>query len=152
MPRIVSDIVDTYLFRKFNGRTQFLVLRCKPDAPAGDVWHAIHSKIEPGETAIDAARRDILRKTSLTPVRFYTADYIGQFYDPVSDTIVLAPTLAALIGTRAHVTISQDYMDYAWCDLEETTARLIWSAQRWAVRHIHDIIVLGEDEAEIYSI
>jgi dATP pyrophosphohydrolase len=152
MPRIVSDIVDTYLFRKFNSRTQFLVLRCKPDSPAGDVWHAIHSKIEPGENAVDAARRDILRKTALTPERFYTADYIGQFYDHVSDTVVLAPTLAALIDTRAHVTLATDYIDYAWCDLEETTARLVWSAQRWAVRHIFDIIASGGEEAEIYSI
>lgn len=152
MPKIVSDIVDTYLFRTFNSRPQFLVLRCKPDAPSGVVWHAIHSKIEPGESAVDASRRDILRKTSLTPVRFYTADYIGQFYDHISDTIVLAPTLAAQIGTRARITLSADYVDYAWCDLEETTARLVWSAHRWAVRHVFDIIAMGGEEAEIYAI
>jgi dihydroneopterin triphosphate diphosphatase len=152
MPKIVSNIVDTYVFRKINGRTQFLVLRKRSDEPAGDVWQSIHSHIEPGESALSAARRDLLDRTGLTPIRFYTADYIGQFYDPVSDTIVLAPTLAALIAPKARVTLASDYVDYAWCDLEETTARLVWSAQRWAVRHIYDVIAVGGDESEMYAI
>jgi dihydroneopterin triphosphate diphosphatase len=152
MPRIVSNVVDTYVFRKINGRPQFLVLRKRRDEPGGDVWQSIHSQVGPGESAIATAKRDLLERTGLTPVRLYTADYIGQFYDHVSDSIVLAPTLAALVASKARVALSQDYVDYAWCDLEETTARLIWSAQRWAVRHIYDVIAVGGDESEMYAI
>jgi dATP pyrophosphohydrolase len=152
MPRIVSDLVDTYLFRRINARPQFLVLRRRGEDPARDAWQAIHTRVAPGETAVDAARRDIRTRTGLTPIRFFTADYIAQFYDPAADSIVFAPTLAAQINPKSRIQIAPDYIDYAWCDLEETTARLAYSAQRWAVRHIYDIIAMGGEEADVYVI
>jgi dihydroneopterin triphosphate diphosphatase len=152
MPRIVSDLVDTYLFRKINARPQFLVLRRRADSPQGDTWQSIHTRVATGETAITAARRDIQSSTGLVPVRFYTADYIAQFYDHTSDSIVLAPTLAAQINPKSSITVAPEFSDYAWCDLEETTSRLIYSAQRWAVRHIYDVIAMGGEESDIYAI
>lgn len=152
MSRIVSDIVDTNLFRKINARTKFLVVRRRSESDAVDIWQSIHTKVLPSETALDAARRDVEQTTGIVPIRFFTADYIGQFYDAITDTIALAPTLAAQVGEKSRVTVSSEYSDYAWCDLEETTARLRWSAHRWAVRHIYDVIAMGGDEAEMYAI
>ncbi|MEX1157669.1 MAG: NUDIX domain-containing protein [Thermomicrobiales bacterium] len=152
MPKIVSDLVDTYLFRKINARPQFLVLRRRAEAPRGDVWQSIHTRVAPGETAIDAARRDVQSSTGLVPIRFYSADYVAQFYDHGSDSIVLAPTLAAQVNPKSPVIVAPEYSDYAWCDLEETTSRLIYSAQRWAVRHIYDVIAMGGEESDVYSI
>jgi len=152
MPKIVSDLVDTYLFRKINARPQFLVLRRRTETPRGDVWQSIHTRVAPGETALDAARRDVQSCTGLVPIRFYSADYVAQFYDHGSDSIVLAPTLAAQVNPKSPVTVGPEYSDFAWCDLEETTSRLIYSAQRWAVRHIYDIIAMGGEESDVYSI
>ncbi|MDQ3548412.1 MAG: lipoyltransferase, partial [Chloroflexota bacterium] len=94
----------------------------------------------------------IQSSTGLVPVRFYTADYIAQFYDHATDAIVLAPALAAQINPKSAVTVGPEYSDYAWCDLEETTSRLIYSAHRWAVRHIYDIIAIGGEDADFYAI
>lgn len=152
MPRIVSDIVDTYLFRTVNARVQFLVVRRRPDVPMGDTWQSIHGKIARDETAVEAARREIEDHTGISPTQMYTADYISQFYDHVTDTIVLAPTFAARVPARAKPKLSAEYVDYAWCDLEETTGRLMWSAHRWAVRHIYDVIAMGGDDAELYAL
>jgi dATP pyrophosphohydrolase len=152
MPRIVSDLVDTYLFRTINARPQFLVLRHRGDTPQHDRWQSIHTRVGNGETTLQAARRDIEKSTGLVPARFFSADYIAQFYDHGSDSIVLAPTLAAQINPKSKVTIAPEYSDYAWCDLEETTSRLVYSAQRWAVRHIYDVIAMGGEEADIYEI
>lgn len=152
MPSIVSDIVDVYLFRRVNARVQFLVLRRKPDLPLGDTWQAVHGKIEHGESAVTAVKREIEQRVGLIPVRLYSADYIGQFYDHQTDTIVLAPTFAAQVAPRVKPNVSAEYVDFAWCDLEETTARLLWTSQRWAVRHIYDVIAMGGDEAEMYAI
>ena len=152
MPRIVSDLVDTYLFRKINARPQFLVLRRRADTPQGDTWQSIHTRVANGETAIAAARRDVQSSTGLIPIRFYTADYVAQFYDHVSDSIILAPTLAAQINPKSKIIVAPEYSDYAWCDLEETTSRLVYSAQRWAVRHIYDVIAMGGEDADVYVI
>jgi len=122
MPRIVSDIVDAYLFRSVNGRVQFLVLQRRADLPLGGTWQAVHGKIEAGESAVEAVRREITERTGLLPARLFSADYISQFYDHVTDTIVFAPAFAAQVAPRARLGLAPEYSDYAWCDLEETTA------------------------------
>ncbi len=152
MPHIVSDIVDVYVFRHARNQVQFLLLRRRPDVVLGDTWQSIHGKIEPGERAVEAALREVEERTGFVPNKLYSADYINQFYDHASDTIVLAPAFAAMIDVRNNVRISHEYSDYAWCDLEETVARLPWSGQRWAVRHIYDVIGVGGDEADFYAL
>lgn len=152
MPQVVSDIVDAYVFRKSRRRVQFLVLRRRDDVVLGSIWQSIHGKIGPGETAVDTAVREVSEHTGLEPHRIYSADYINQFYDHKSDTIVLAPSFAVLVGPNDEPTLSPEYGDYAWCDLEETVARLPWSGQRWAARHIFDVIAVGGEEADFYAI
>jgi dihydroneopterin triphosphate diphosphatase len=152
VPQLVSDIVDVYVFRKSRRRVQFLVLRRRDDVVLGSIWQSIHGKIDPGESAVDTAVREVQEHTGLEPHRIYSADYINQFYDHKSDTIVLAPSFAVLVGPGDEPTLSPEYGDYAWCDLEETVARLPWSGQRWAARHIFDVIAVGGEEAEFYAI
>jgi hypothetical protein len=96
--------------------------------------------------------RELLEQTGLVPQKLYSADYIAQFYDHASDAIVLAPAFAALVEPRAAVRLSQAHDDYAWCDLDEAVARLLWTSQRWAVRHIHAVIACGGEEAEYYAL
>lgn len=152
MPRIVSDIVDVYVFRRVKTHVQFLVLRRRPDVVLGDTWQSVHGKIEPGERAVEAALREVKAHTGLDPKQLYSADYINQFYDHRGDIIVLAPAFAVLVGPNEQPRLSTEHSDYAWCDLEETVARLPWSGQRWAVRHIHDVIAMGGAEAEFYAL
>jgi dATP pyrophosphohydrolase len=152
VPRIVSDIVDVYVFRRVRSQVQFLLLRRRPEMVLGNTWQSIHGKIEPGERAVEAAMREVEERTGFVPTQLYSADYINQFYDHASDTIVLAPAFAALILGRNQVRISNEYDDYAWCDLEETVSRLPWSGQRWAVRHIYDVIAVGGEEADFYAL
>lgn len=152
MPKIACDIVDVYVFRRVQARVQFLVLRRRPDVVLGDTWQAIHGKIEPGERAVDAALRELEEQTGFVPQKFYSADYINQFYDHKTDTVVLAPTFAAMVGPRQQPRLTPEYSDYAWCDLEETVARLPWSGQRWAARHIYDVIAMGGDYADFYAL
>ncbi len=156
MPQVVSDLVDVYVFRRLPQRppyeVQFLLLRRRSDGPLGGTWHAVHGRVLPDERAVDAAVRELLEQTGLVPQRLYSADYVSQFYDHTNDTIVLAPAFAALVEPRAAVRLSPAHDDFAWCDLEEAVARLLWTSQRWAVRHIHAVIACGGEEAEYYAL
>jgi dihydroneopterin triphosphate diphosphatase len=152
MPTIKSDSVDIYPFRRVNGRAQFLVLLRRPGLPLGNTWHGVHAKVGERETAYDAAVRELLQTTGMQPTHLYSADLISQFYDHYSDAIALTPVFAALLEGPGPVIRSPDYSDFAWCDLDEAVARLLSSAQRWAVRHIADIIAEGGPEAEFYRI
>lgn len=152
MPRIISDAIDAYLFRRVNARVQFLVLRRRDDEPAGGLWQAVHGKIRPGENTIVAVRREIADATGLAISKLYTADFVAQFFDVATDSLVLVPSFAAQVTARAKPEIAEEFIDYAWCDLEETTARLSTSSRRWAVRHIYDVIALGGTESDQYEI
>ena len=152
MPRIAADIVDAYVFRKINARVQFLLLMRCADVPMGNTWQSVHERIEPGETALQAAARGVLARTGLVPAKAYSADFINQAYDHTRDTIILAPVFAFAVPVRTQVRLSEDYCDSAWCERDEATARLLWSGQRWAVRHIDEIIGLAGPEAEFYRV
>jgi dATP pyrophosphohydrolase len=150
--KIAADIVDAYLFRRHNGLVQFLLVQRGPEVPLSGTWHGIHGKIDPDETALEAAKRAVLAATGLTVSAAYSADYINQFFDPQTDSIILAPVFAFTAAPAARISLSEEHSDYAWCETEEATARLLFAGQRWAVRHIEEIIGLGGDEAEYYRI
>ncbi len=152
MPVVIADMVDAYIFRRVNARLQFLLLLRRPDVAFGNTWQGIHEKVTSQETAVEAARRAILASTGLTPDEGYSADFINQVYDHRRDAVVLAPVFAFTVPPRASVQLSEEFSDCAWCEREEASARLLWSGQRWAVRHIDEIIGLGSSDAEFYRI
>ncbi len=152
MPSVVSDIVDAYVFRRVHARAQFLLLLRRPDAPLGNTWQSVHGSVEPGETAIAAARRSVITATGCEPTDAYSADFVNQVYDHTRDAIVLAPVFAFMLPPRANIVLGEDFADYAWCEREEATARLLWSGQRWAVRHIDEVIGAGGPDAEFYRL
>ena len=152
MPQLVSNMVDAYVFRRVNARLQFLLLLRCPDRPLGNTWQSIHAQIQPGETAVAAARQAMERETGLTALESYSADYINQFYDHHTDSIILAPVFAFAVEQRPIITLGEDLCDSAWCERDEATARLLWPGQRWAVRHIDAILGLASEDSEFFLI
>lgn len=152
MPQIVSDIVDAYVFRRLNARVQFLLLQRQPDIVMGKTWQGFHTRVDDGETAITAAQRAVQEFAGLSITGVYSADYINQFYDESRDAVVLAPVLAMTVSARNQVTIAPDFSDFGWVHCEEAVTLLPFSGQRWAVRHIDEIMSIGEEERELYRL
>lgn len=150
MTSVVTDIVDVYVFRRLNARVQFLLLQRRNDVPMAQTWQAFHQEIPPGVRAPDAARNAVGALAGLAIDRFYSADFINQFYDEARDAVVLAPVLAVTIVDQSAVELAEEFQDAGWFDRDEATARLPFSGQRWAVRHIDEIMSIGETESEMY--
>ena len=152
MPSFAANMVDAYVFRRINARAQYLLLLRRPDVALGNTWQSVHAKVMSHETALDSARRAVLDQTGLTAFESYSVDYINQFYDHRTDSIVLAPVFAFAVPQRPTLKLSEEYCDSAWCDKDEATARLLWSGQRWAIRRIDEVIAHGGDDADFYRI
>ena len=152
MPRIVSDIVDVYVFRRLNARVQFLLLQRRPDVALPHTWQSFHSQIRVGDTTLETVQRAVRELCGLNVSAVYSADYVNQFYDEGRDALVLAPVFAVNVNRQAPIDLAGDFRDAAWFDRDEATARLAFSGQRWAVRHIDEIMGMGEAEASIYRI
>lgn len=152
MPGIVSDIVDVYVFRRLNARVQFLLLQRRHDVAMPMTWQGFHAQIESGESTLDAARRAVREMVGLNISAFYSADYVNQFYDDFRDVLVLAPVVAVNVSPQAPVRLGEDFRDCAWFERDDATVRLPFSGQRWAVRHIDEIMSIGERESELYRL
>lgn len=152
MPGIVSDIVDVYVFRRLNARVQFLMLQRRHDVAMAMTWQGFHAQIEQGEATLDAARRAVREMVGLNVSTYYSADYVNQFYDDYRDVLVLAPVIAVQVSPQAPVRLGEDFRDCAWFERDDATVRLPFTGQRWAVRHIDEIMSIGERESELYRL
>lgn len=152
MPGIVSDIVDVYVFRRLNARVQFLILQRRHDVAMAMTWQGFHAQIEPGENTLDAAKRAVREMVGLHVSTYYSADYVNQFYDDFRDVLVLAPVVAVQVSPQSPVRLGDDFRDCAWFDRDDATVRLPFSGQRWAVRHIDELMSIGERESELYRL
>ena len=152
MPGIVTDIVDVYVFRRLNARVQFLLLQRRPDVAMGRTWQGFHTQVEQGETAMSASQRALRELAGLQATAIYSADYINQFYDDSRDVIVLAPVLAITVHPAAPVQLAEEFSSYGWVERNDATARLPFAGQRWAVRHIDEIMSIGDEASEIYRL
>jgi dATP pyrophosphohydrolase len=150
MTSIATDVVDVYVFRRLNARVQFLLLQRRNDVPMARTWQAFHHEIAEDQSAPDAARAALRSLAGVEADRFYSADFINQFYDEARDVVVLAPVLAVTLASGGTIDLADDFQDAGWFDRDEATARLPFSGQRWAVRHIDEIMGIGESEAELY--
>lgn len=152
MPQVVSDIVDVYVFRRLNARVQFLLLQRKRDVALGQTWQSFHTRLQGNETTIEAAYRAVEELAGLRVSAVYSADYVNQFFDDARDVLVLAPVLAVNVNPQSPVRLDSDLRDCAWLDRDEATIRLPFSGQRWAVRHIDEIMSIGHAESELYRL
>lgn len=152
MPDIVSDIVDVYVFRRLNARVQFLLLQRKATVPLGNTWQSFHTQIQAHESTIVAARRAVRELSGLTVSEVYSADYINEFFDDTRDVVVLAPVLAVNVSAQAPITLGRELKEAAWWDTNQAVARLPFSGQRWAVKHISELMSAGYAESQLYRL
>jgi 8-oxo-dGTP pyrophosphatase MutT (NUDIX family) len=152
VPSLASDAVDGYAFRWVNARLQFLLLQRRADSAFGKSWQALHTRVLPSESAIAAAERALFEMSGLAPKSVYSADYVNQIFDHARDAVVLIPVFAFEVEPHASVQLGPDFIAFEWCERDEAASRLLWSGQRWSVRHIDDVIGGGPPTSEFYRI
>jgi dATP pyrophosphohydrolase len=152
VPSLVSDAVDAYVIRRLNARLQFLLLQRRADATFANAWQAIHARVLPDESGLDAAVRALQEATGLGASTVYSADYVNQVFDHTRDAIVLIPVFAFEVEPYTRIDPGPDFLAFEWCERDEAAARLMWSGQRWSVRHIDDVIGSGGPSAEFYRL
>jgi 8-oxo-dGTP pyrophosphatase MutT (NUDIX family) len=74
-----------------HGRPSFLLLYRAPHLMHADTWQAVHGMIDDGEKAYDAAWRECVEETGLTPERFFRTEYIETFYSEGTDACTWSP-------------------------------------------------------------
>ncbi|HBR87473.1 MAG TPA: hypothetical protein DEA65_06570, partial [Candidatus Marinimicrobia bacterium] len=101
-------------------------------------------KIEAGETAPEAAKRELMEETGLKPKHMFVADHVSRFYEAHGDRINLVPVFGIEVDSD-QITLSDEHCDYKWVTLEEALEHLVWQGQKKGIRVVSDMVLSNDD-------
>ncbi|MEK6649915.1 MAG: NUDIX domain-containing protein [Bacteroidota bacterium] len=131
MPSIESSIIEVAVFREDDARMEILLLqRSAGQGLYPGLWQLVSGKIRAGETAVGAARREVLEETGLRPRKMWTIPEVNAFYSASTDTVHLTPLFAVEVDPRASVTLSTEHQAFRWEGMDEARRALVWPANR----------------------
>ena len=95
MPELRTDIVDVYVVRSIEGQPEFLQLR-RTNEPMAGTWQPVMGHIESGETATEAAVRELGEEVGLAVrdaawLGFWQLEEVHPYFIARIDAIMLSP-------------------------------------------------------------
>ncbi len=144
MANIVSRVIDAYVFRKTDDGLLFLILKRAKTKRYEHLWQGVAGKIEAGETAPEAAKRELMEETGLKPKHMFVADHVSRFYEAHGDRINLVPVFGIEVDSD-QITLSDEHCDYKWVTLEEALEHLVWQGQKKGIRVVSDMVLSNDD-------
>ena len=139
MAEVRADGVAVYVWRRAAGGLELLQIR--RSGATGEYqhsWQTVYGGIEPGETAVQAALRELKEDTGLTPRGLFQVEYLEQFYFMPRDYVLVMPVFAAEVGVDDAVTLNAEHDAQRWVPAAEYADHFMWRTQRDAVAIILD--------------
>lgn len=131
------------------GRPLYLLLRRSPgERLYPGLWQFVSGSIERGESADQAALRELREETGFSPEAFWVVPHVSTFYEPARDIVNLSPLFAARVPAGAEPVLSSEHDQHRWLEYEAAAERLVWPGQREGLRIVHEYIAGGRDAAK----
>lgn len=144
MTSIRVSLVDVYVIRRTDARLECLVLRRAPGGRCPGSWESVHGHIEPGERPAEAATRELLEETGLTPERLYNLSRVESFYQHRIDEVALVPVFVAIVPGPAEILLGAEHDRFEWLDAGQAGGRFAWPRERRALADIVAVLAAGD--------
>jgi dATP pyrophosphohydrolase len=131
---IRSFAVSVVVVRASGAESEVLLLR-RTRSLAGE-WCQIAGAIEAGETAWQAALREVNEETGLRPVAFYSADICEQFYEADRNAISLLPVFVGFARPGDGVRLNAEHSEFRWVTFDDALRMVPFAGQRNVLMHI----------------
>jgi dATP pyrophosphohydrolase len=118
-----------------SGRHEFLQMRRRTQPLAG-TWQTVRGSIEAGETAAQAAIRELREETAVRPVEFYRLGTVETFYDLDSDAVWHSAAFFALLADDATVTLNDEHDAVRWVNETEIDRQFMWPSEKPLIKEI----------------
>lgn len=126
MPAIASSTIQFHIAIRGGNPSewQFLLLqRSATTQRYPGLWQVITGGIREGETALQAAVREVREEIGCVPDTLWALPFVGSFYDVPSDTLQLCAAFGGILSTH-FVQLSAEHSAYEWLLLEDAVQRL----------------------------
>jgi dATP pyrophosphohydrolase len=128
--------VCAYIVRRVEAGDEYLLLKRAPHEEIPNLWQPVAGGIHSGETAWQAAVREVGEETGLRIAKLYSANIIQSFYSAPDDCIVHFPVFVAFVSADQPVTISAEHSEYQWLDVDQAELLLTFRQHVTALREI----------------
>ncbi len=130
-PRLRTDVVEVFVVR--DGE---LLLMRRAKEPMLGTWQPVLGHAVEGETAVEAARRELMEETGLSDatglVRFECLERVRPYYIPETDSIVLSPRFLATAPGGWEPELCAEHDERKWVASFEALDELHWPSQKEA--------------------
>ncbi len=123
------DMIAVFIVRPAGESHEFLQLRRSAGDFMGGTWQTVCGRIEAGETAIQAAVRELREETGLVPLEFYQLDRVNTFFIAAEDTIYHSVAFCAIVPADASITLDAEHDAWRWVAREEVMEAFLWPGE-----------------------
>lgn len=142
-PRVRSDIVDVYVLRARgdDGATAEFLQLLRAGDPLGDTWQPVMGHVEPGETAVQCALRELREEVGLDArppdaLALWALEQVHPYYVSAIDAIVLSPRFACRVRNEWSPTLNSEHTAHRWVRLADVERMFMWPGQKRACEEI----------------
>lgn len=137
----MSRLVDLYAYRTDGEEVKTLILKRSSDVIYAGQWRMVGGKVQSGEKAYEAARRELLEETGWKPQTLWALPSVNNFYDVESDTIRHIPAFAAEIPANADpANLNHEHVEARWIRKEQISDYICWPEQRRLMKLLISIV------------
>ena len=132
------DMVTVFVARPDgSGKShEFLQLRRAGGDYMGGTWQTVRGVAEAGETAPQAARRELREEAGLVPREFYGLSSIDSFYTAKYETIWHCAVFFALVEREAKIVLNDEHEDHRWVSKDRVSKSFMWQRERELIDEI----------------
>lgn len=113
-----------------------VLLVCRASEYLRGAWSYVAGHIEHGETAWQAARRELREETGLVPDALFATTRCEQFYDRYEDCIQVVPAFVARMDGGAEVHLNPEHSAFRWLTFDDAAATVPFGSQRDLLAHV----------------
>jgi dATP pyrophosphohydrolase len=133
---IRADIIECFVIRQIPSGHEFLQLRRSSGDYMGGSWQTIMGSIEPGETAIAAALRELKEEAGLVPADLFQLDQVSTFFIAARDSIFHCPQFCAIVPQNCVITLNEEHDAFRWIPAQTAADHFFWPGDKRGVAEI----------------